>query len=129
VNLKALRRPHFSPRQLLLGGIALLTLGLVTDLRGLPSFGNRNSGTCEQMIQAKSTLSRDQLAQLLKLPEGASQAQVLALLQPPYCKLAATNAAGVAIDRQAYPLAFDLQTWLVVQYEGEKYVGYEFKLR
>ena len=37
--------------------------------------------------------------------------------------------AGVSAERAAYPLAFDPNTWLVVLYEDEEYVGYGFKLQ
>ena len=123
-------RPHFRTRQLLLGGIALLTLGLVTDRQHLPSWGSSDSGTCAQIMQAKATLSREQLEQFLGIPEGAPQAKLLTVIQDPYCKLAGVkNPSGTIVDRHVYPLAFDPQTWVIVKYEGQRYVGYEFKVR
>ena len=38
------------------------------------------------------------------------------------------KAAAVAdvVEREAYPLAFDPEAWVVVSYVEEKYVGYDF---
>jgi hypothetical protein len=128
--LKFWPRPHFSARQLLLGGIALLTLGLITDLQGLPSWGSRNNSTCAQIMQTKATLSREQLEQFLAMSEGVPQSQLLTVIKDPYCKLAGIKTtAGTIVDRHVYPLAFDPQTWVVVKYEGQRYIGYEFKVR
>jgi hypothetical protein len=121
----------WDPRKLLLGLVALLTLGLLTDLQGLPSFGNRGGGqACHQIIQPKAVLSREQLAQFLTIPEGADQTRVRQVIKQPYCKLANLQVRAHALsDHEAYPLAFDPQTWLVVLYEGNQYVGYDFKVR
>jgi hypothetical protein len=130
VNLRSWRPPRFTARQLLLGGIALLTLGLLTDLQGLPSLGSRNRDACEQVLQPQAVLSREKLAQLLALSEGVPQAKVLAILPNPYCKLPGEKGLGDRlIDRQAYRLAFDPQTWVVVRYDADRYIGYEFKVR
>ncbi len=128
--LKSWPRQPFRARQVLVGGIVLLTLGLITDLRGLPSWGSRNHGTCAQIMQAKARLSREQLEQFLTVSEGVPQAQILAVIKDPYCKLEGLKtAAGTIVDRHVYPLAFDPQTWVVVKYEGQRYIGYEFKVR
>ena len=129
MNLKSLRLSQLSQRRLLAGGLVLVTLGLITDLYGLPSLDSRSSN-CTQIVQAKTALTREQLMQFLALPKGAKSSQILSLINAPYCKLAGvTSATGGMVDRQAYPLTFDPQTWMVVKYEGEQYVGYEFKIR
>jgi hypothetical protein len=37
--------------------------------------------------------------------------------------------AGATSLREAYPLEFDPQTWLVLLYEGDQYTGYRFATR
>ncbi|HIK12627.1 MAG TPA: hypothetical protein IGS52_20615 [Oscillatoriaceae cyanobacterium M33_DOE_052] len=83
---------------------------------------------CEEMVLPKAQLSGEQLAKLLTVPEPAARTKVQEILKQPYCRLPSLSVrVGAITDRDAYPLAFDPQTWLVVLYEGENYVGYGFK--
>jgi hypothetical protein len=51
-------------------------------------------------------------------------------MNAPYCRLSELEVrAGVRAQREAYPLAFDPQTWFVVLYEGDQYTGYSFSFR
>jgi len=123
---------HSVPKFLVAGGSVALAIGLMTDLYGLPSFRFRkNVGeACQQVIRAEAKLSRDQLAKLLIIPEGQNQKAVRQVVQDPYCKLSSLQVrVGATAQREAYPLDFDANTWLVVLYEGEQYVGYRFNTR
>jgi hypothetical protein len=52
------------------------------------------------------------------------------VVEKPYCKLQNIQVRKDATaQREAYPLAFDPETWLVVLYEGEEYAGYSFSFR
>ena len=83
---------------------------------------------CEEMVLPKAELSGEQLAKLLTVPEPSARSKVQKLVNQPYCRLPSLSVrAGAITERDAYPLAFDPQTWLVVLYEGENYVGYGFK--
>lgn len=115
------------PKQLMAGGSALLAFGLMMDLHILPSFGGRRNGgeVCQQVVQSQSKLSREQLAKLLTIPEGDRKQKVREILREPYCKLDDLQIrTGTPAQREAYPLEFDPQTWLVILYEGEQYAGY-----
>ncbi|MBD2020966.1 hypothetical protein H6F43_12330 [Leptolyngbya sp. FACHB-36] len=119
------------PKQLMAGGTLLLALGLLLDLQTLPSFNQKSSDEpCQTVVQSQARLSRAQLAQLLTVPEGNRKQRVRAIVKDPFCKLADLQVrAGAVAQREAYPLEFDPETWLVVLYEGEQYVGYRFDVR
>ena len=105
-----------------------LALGL-TALQGqrAEAGGHRGKQLCETLVQPNAVLSRSQLAQLLTLPERSPQSQVREQLAQPYCQLADLEVrAEVMAQREAYPLAFEPQTWLILLFEGEEYAGYAF---
>lgn len=119
-------------KQLLAAGAVLLAVGLLLDLHGLPSFLNKKSSgePCQEVVQSQAKLSRQQLARLLTVPEGDKKQKVQEILKDPYCKLANLQVrAGATAQREAYPLEFEPQTWLVILYEGEQYAGYRFNIR
>ena len=65
---------------------------------------------------------------LLAVPERDSKSRSREIIQEPYCTLSALNIrAGVEADREAYPLAFEPNTTLVILYENDEYAGYRFK--
>ncbi|WP_084782735.1 hypothetical protein [Leptolyngbya sp. O-77] len=110
---------------LVMGGALLMLAMLMTDL------GDRRpkpvSNKCLEVVQSQSVLHRDKLSQLLSIPERSSRDQVKAVISEPYCRLPQIEIrAGVPAEREAYPLAFDPQTWFVVLYEGNEYAGYDF---
>mgnify|MGYP001795730404 CR=1 FL=1 len=78
---------------------------------------------CQTVVQKEARLSRQQLSQFLALPEQASKSAVQAVIQAPYCELAVTDDATA---KDAYPLAFDPETWFVVEYTNDVYSGYAF---
>ncbi|MGV0023693.1 hypothetical protein [Phormidesmis priestleyi] len=118
-------------KQLLAGGAALLAIGLFFDLGSLPSFGNKKSvEACPETMPPQAKLSKQQLAKLLMVPEGESRSKIREIAKEPYCKWSSLQIrVGATADREAYPLAFDPQTQLVVLYEGDQYAGYRFLVR
>ncbi len=119
-------------RQLVAGGAAVLALALLLDSHILPSFGSKKTSAevCQQVMQAQTRLSREQLARLLTIPEGDRKQKVREVLKDPYCKLGDLQIrAGATAQREAYPLEFDPQVWLVILYEGEQYAGYRINSR
>lgn len=84
---------------------------------------------CTQVVQETSRLSRGELTKLLSVPESSSRAAVEDILGEPYCLLSAASAQTGTLERQAYPLEFDIDTWFVVEYAGDRYVGYDFSFR
>ncbi|UBF26116.1 hypothetical protein K9N68_32070 [Kovacikia minuta CCNUW1] len=124
---------RFVSRHLVAGGSVLLAAGLLMDFNLLPSslFSKRGSGVvCQQVLQSQVKLSREQLAKLLTVPEGDRKQRVQEILKDPYCKLADLQIrVGATAQREAYPLEFDPQTWLIILYEGDQYAGYRINPR
>jgi hypothetical protein len=115
----------------LVGGsmLTLATLVVAPNLGQLTASPG-TADQCLQIDQPQAVLSRQQLQKLLDTAPQTPQASLRAWLPTPNCRLApAPDAEGVTLDRQAYPLEFDPSTWLVVQYEGDRYRGYDFVLR
>ena len=122
-DLKSLFKP------LLFGGFVVAVLSLLLDLHGAVKAKNHGE-VCQEIVQSKAALSREQLAKLLTVPERDSKSKVQGILKAPYCKLPKLEVrAGVNAEREAYPLEFDPQTWLVILYEGNEYAGYRFSFR
>lgn len=120
------RKKQARARYALAGGSMLAAGLLLTDLRQVlqPPV---DKSVCQQVIQSKSVLSRDELTRLMNVPERSDKAIVRSIVSEPYCKLAPLEVrANVPADREAYPLAFDPKTWIVVLYEGNEYAGYDF---
>lgn len=116
-------------RRVIAGGSVLLAIGVLLDMYGLPSFGSRHSfaAACQGATKAEANLSKEQLAQLLSVPEGAQKQRIQQIVKEPYCQLPSLQVrAGATAQREAYRLNFDSETWLVVLYEGEQYTGYRF---
>ncbi|MBW4488237.1 MAG: hypothetical protein KME12_10660 [Trichocoleus desertorum ATA4-8-CV12] len=123
LDLKSLFKP------LLVSGLVVAVLSLFLDLHGVVKAKNHGE-VCQEIVQSKSTLSREQLAKLLTIPERDRKSKVQGILKAPYCKLPKLEVrAGVKAEREAYPLEFDPQTWLVILYEGDEYAGYRFSFR
>ncbi|MGI0486237.1 hypothetical protein ACN4EK_12425 [Pantanalinema rosaneae CENA516] len=118
-----------SKRMMAVGSV-LLAFGLLTDLQTRSQLsGNRKpiGDSCQKVIHAEATLSKHQLARLLAIPEGGNKQQVREITKAPYCELGELQIrVGATAQREAYPLEFDPQTWLVLLYEGDQYAGYRF---
>ncbi len=126
------RRPRRQRRYRLLSSSILLLVGfsLGIGLRFQAKAASATKDLCQDIISSQAVLSRQQLTQLLTVPERENRQAIEAIAADPYCALATIEVrAGVMAERTAYPLAFDPNTWLVVLYENEEYVGYGFKLQ
>ena len=131
MHLQSKRRPRRRQRYRLMSGTMLILLGfsLGFGLRFQAKAAAAKKNLCQGIISSQAVLSRQQLTQLLTVPERENRQAIEAIAEEPYCSLAAIEVrAGVMAERTAYPLAFDPNTWLVVLYEDEEYVGYGFKL-
>ncbi len=130
MNSQNLERSPLTP--LLMGGLMFALVGLVIDVRGVSpqNQASEHYTECQGDIQPDVVLSREQLAQVLTIPERDSREKVQDVLATPYCQLPNLKIrAGIAAERVAYPLAFDPQTWLVILYEGDEYAGYQFSFQ
>jgi hypothetical protein len=125
-----LERPQ--PRQVIVAGGSMLALAalLISPNLNQEKVQEAEAFTCIRQEQPKALVSRDQIKKLLETELQAPKATVQEFLQTPYCVLSpGKTEAGLPADREAYPLAFDPQTWLVVLYEGDRYAGYDFRFR
>ena len=126
------RRPKQQRRYRLISSSVLILLGfsLGLGLRFQAKAASAKKDLCQDIISSQAVLSRQQLTQLLTVPERENRQAIEAIAKDPYCTLAAIEVrAGVMAERTAYPLAFDPNTWLVMLYEDEENVGYGFKLQ
>lgn len=137
-RLKQLKLPKIKVETLLLGGALVAAIGLVFSQPDSEPKSNAPDPNqfCQEIVQPKASVSREQLAKLLTVPERgdnpigipSDRAKVQRILKSPYCRMPSLSIrAGATTERDAYPLASDSQTWIVVMYEGKSYVGYGFK--
>lgn len=115
------------------GGLMFAFMGIFFDFSSLPeklNIGGEKEisySACQEIVSEESRLSRDQLLQLLAIPERDSKEKVREVVQEPYCTLPTVEIrSGVAAEREAYPLEFEPETRLVILYEDNEYAGYRF---
>lgn len=128
-------RGWLSQKRVWVGGVGAIALALLSFIPGQVGSKAVDPTTCQKKIRPTGAISRGQISALLALPTGASKEAVRRVVDEPYCLLSAIakdpNAVGkgaiAGAEREAYPLAFDPEAWVVVTYEeGGKYVGYDF---
>lgn len=126
----------------LISGIALTTLAIVPQeqlsrwlaplaaphaqqqsVPTMPLGQSRTEDTCQTILNNDQRLSREQLTQFLSLAQGTAQNMVHGTIAPPYCALSKSQQPK---QQEAYPLAFDPDTWFVVNYDQGNYAGYDF---
>ncbi|MFQ4140052.1 hypothetical protein PGN35_027450 [Nodosilinea sp. PGN35] len=120
------------PRQVIVAGGSMLALAalLISPNLNQEQGQEAEAFTCIRQEQPKAVVSRNQIKKLLETDLQAPKATVQEFLQVPYCVLSpGKTEAGLPAEREAYPLEFDPQTWLVVLYEGDRYAGYDFRFR
>jgi len=112
-------------------GVILLLIGVLLDVdpTALWSGTASTEPECQGPTNPSGVVSRQQLSQLLTVPEAASKQDLQTLLQSPYCQVAMPGAEQPSSLSDAYPLEFDPQTWLIVTYEGDRYARYDFSFR
>ncbi|MBD0334393.1 MAG: hypothetical protein ICV62_02790 [Cyanobacteria bacterium Co-bin13] len=107
--------------------LALMAFLLPQNIR---SQAPAKADVCQQEVQAQSVLSRTELTELLSVPERSAKEAVRQVIAEPFCLMSPVEVReGAAAEREAYPLEFDPQTWLVILYEGNEYAGYDFSFR
>ncbi|NEQ54779.1 MAG: hypothetical protein F6K11_32430, partial [Leptolyngbya sp. SIO3F4] len=107
-------------KPLLAASLAMILGALLTDFERLKSFLPSTKTVaqptnCNAVISDKAKLSREQLATLLTIPERDEKSRVRQIVSEPYCQLPTLKVrSGVDAEREAYPLAFDPGTTLVI---------------
>ena len=123
---------RMSPKPLIAGALMFGLLWVLFDFQGMKALMNQahpmvTNDRCETIVQADAKLSREQLANLLTIPERDTKARVRQVVEEPYCQLPELKVrSGVLAERESYPLAFDPKTQLVILYENDEYAGYRF---
>ena len=123
---------HMSSKPLIAGALMFGLIWILFDFQGVrtwvaPSNILPASDGCETIVQSDAKLSREQLANLLTIPERDAKTRVRQVVEAPYCRLPELKVrSGVLAEREAYPLAFDPKTQLVILYENDEYAGYRF---
>jgi len=75
---------------------------------------------CIKQVDRQSLVSRDELEAILELDDKSPKAKVHEIVDQPHCVLETRfDENGVQVEREAYPLEFDPQTWFVLQYHGK----------
>lgn len=113
------------------GSLILASLVLLLDpSRVISRWSGGDKSQCQEVVQPQSILSREQLVKLLAIPERSAKSKIRQVLREPYCYLASLRVRSNVLSlREAYPLEFDTDMWLVILYEGEEYAGYRFSPR
>jgi hypothetical protein len=115
----------------------VLAIGIFIQAMGLPSFGSKEAALeCQGTVRSDSALSKDKIANLIQLKTGDTKDSVRKVLKEPYCVLPKIAIrSGMQTEREAYRVASDAlekstsQTFIVVSYEGDQYLGYKFWIR
>ena len=124
------RKRNDGSAKVLLAGGSMLALAAILVNPNQSEQVKSGVDICQQRVETTSVLSRAQLSQLLSIPERTAKEAVRKIVEEPYCVLQPLEIrAGAEAQREAYPLAFDPQTWFVVLYENEEYAGYDFSFR
>ena len=127
------------PRKVLWAGGSVATLALLAIVPAQVGSQAIATSSCQEVIKSGAEISRDELSRLLSIPQGASREAVRQVIDAPYCLLPVAQSphpndkqanngeeAAKAATREAYPLAFDPQAWVVVDYDAGEYAGYDF---
>ncbi|KAM3091295.1 hypothetical protein ACKFKG_26285 [Phormidesmis sp. 146-35] len=90
----------------------------------MPAFKSAEELQCAEVVTPDAVLSRERILKLMAIAEGATKTRVRSVLKAPYCRLKPiTVRAGVAAEREVYPLEADPKIWVIVLYEEDNYVG------
>ncbi len=126
------RSQRLGPKPLVAASLSMILAALVIDFDKIqPIFSSSGSvsqqSSCNTVVSDGAKLSREQLAKLLTIPERDDKSRIRQVVSEPYCQLPTLKVrSGVDAEREAYPLAFDPGTSLVILYENNEYAGYRF---
>lgn len=117
----------------LLGALVVTLFGLMVDVQRSgtdAATSDRHYEGCTGEVRSDVQLSQEQLAQILTIPERDAKANIRQIVAEPYCILPPIEVrSGVQSEREAYPLAFNPDAWLVILYEGDEYAGHRISIQ
>ncbi|MGB3790680.1 MAG: hypothetical protein WA949_21915, partial [Phormidesmis sp.] len=104
-------------RRALLASGAAATLMMTIVLPDRVSSEAIAQSDCQQVIQSGAEMSRGEISALIALPVESAKQAVYQAVSEPYCTLpietAVEGAEPSSAEREAYPLAFDPEVWVV----------------
>ncbi|MFK8185123.1 MAG: hypothetical protein AB8B99_17260 [Phormidesmis sp.] len=130
-----------APQKVFLATGSVATLALLAVVPGQVASHSIDDASCQEVVQSGAEISRGKLASLAAVPTGATHDSVRALIDVPYCLLPVPSekatqadvtpaaANGPIVAREAYPLAFDPEAWVIVSYSESGYAGYDFAFK
>ncbi|MEM9089209.1 MAG: hypothetical protein AAGC93_10740 [Cyanobacteria bacterium P01_F01_bin.53] len=145
-------RHQKNSRKALVAGGSVATLALLAVVPARVGSQAISFSNCQEVVKSGAEISRGQITSLLSIPEGSRREAVRQVVDEPYCLLPAMTVDHKAVDdkaaenkaskpkeseetflegnlvteREAYPLAFDPEAWVVVRYIDDEYAGYDF---
>ena len=125
-------KPWWRSRYFLATGWGVAAIGLLLNASTYfkVDAASTDKDNCQKIVQSSAVLSRKQLGKILTVPERSNQNTVRNIVAEPYCQLPSLEIRdGITATREAYPLAFDPSTWLVMLYEGDEYAGFSFSFQ
>jgi hypothetical protein len=94
------------------------------NLLRISAFTSTEEIQCTEVVTPDAVLSQERILKLMTIAEGTTKPRVRSLLKAPYCRLKPiTVRAGIAAEREVYPLEFDPEIWAIILYEDDNYVG------
>ena len=119
---------------------ALLAGGMVAALIVAVALPNQLSSeaiaqfNCQQVIQSQAEITRSEISALLSIPVGSAKQSVRQAVKDPYCLSVESSkrrehqnlAKHIITEREAYPLAVNSSVWIILNYDLETYVGFDF---
>jgi hypothetical protein len=114
--------PTFTQKHWLFATIALLTLALIWDLKRLNRDRSVPDFQCTAPASTHQPLNPSQLKQLTQTREGTPKKTVQSQLPAPYCQLSNLSfRAGAVAQREVFQTVDS--KWLIVMYEGDRFMG------
>jgi len=130
------RARRAAPQKVAIATGSIATLALLAVVPGKVSSQSIADNTCQEVVQSGAEISRGDLTSLSDVAAGTPHETVRELIDKPYCllPLSPESAAKAASDepivaREAYPLAFDPEAWVVVNYAQSGYTSYDFAFK
>ena len=136
------KSPRKAPQKVAIATGSIATLALLAVVPGKVASHSIAENACQEVVQSGAEISRGELTTLSAVEVGAANESVRELIDSPYCLLPVTantasfnpkqaqaEDAAPIVAREAYPLAFDPQAWVVVNYTESGYAGYDFAFK
>lgn len=95
-----------------------------------PAIADSAKDGCIHSPNSQVRITRAQIEQLLQIQPPAADTAIVGIVgNVAYCQLSnVPHISGIPLRRYAYPCAFDPETWLILEFQGSEYIGFDFDL-